>query len=315
MTSRPVPPGAAVAIVALSSPVRSDDELEVARRRAEELGLVPHFLPGTDQRGGEGATYLAGDDDVRAASLVAALEDPSFAAVWCLRGGYGSARLLRRLPAGILARHPKPIIGFSDATSILNARVAAGHVAIHGPMPATWADGREGLGADRAHLAALLAAPAEPWSLQQRSGGFEAVTITPGSARGPLVGGNLSVFHTLAGTPWMPPMEGAILFLEELNEAPYRIDRMVTHLLNSGALDGIAGVALGTFTEQGEPSPKALDAALRGLGPVAARVPVLAGLPCGHGPRNAALPLGAVAVLDGGAGDVRVGAKASSNSA
>ena len=239
--------------------------------------------------------YLAGADDLRRADLQAMLDDPAVRAVFCARGGYGSQRVVPKLDWRALRRAPKLVIGYSDNTALLSAVVAAGVVAVHGPMVAD--DMAKGISARSAeHLHRLLGDPGYLWEVDLPE------VIRPGRARGRLVGGCLSVLVTTLGTPWAPDTDGAILFLEDVHERPFRLDRLLTHLRQSGKLDRVAGLVFGAMARCPE---------VDGIGPrevVAAccgdlEMPVAYGVPSGHDARdtgceNLALPLGVEVVLD-----------------
>lgn len=221
--------------------------------------------------------YLAGDDDARLAELVAA-SAPEWDAVWMARGGYGLARLLPRLD---LSRLRVPLFGFSDGTALLNPLADAGGRAVHAPVLHSLADLCDD--ASREHLRRLLAgAPPEP---------LVGETWVPGAVEAPVVGGNLCVLASLCGTPWQLRAEGRIVLLEEVGEAPYKVDRLLTQLRLAGALDGAAGFALGAWVDCRPPEGagwtlrEVLEEQLGGLG-----VPVVAELPVGHGPANRAVP-------------------------
>ena len=233
--------------------------------------------------------YLAGSDERRLAELEAALSRPDTKAVFCARGGYGALRLLSplRLPQAI-----KPLVGFSDLTALHGALQAAGRVSVHGPVLTQL--GSLGEAAAR-ELFDLLEDP-------QARPVLKGEPLVPGEAEGPVVGGNLSVLTRLIGTPFMPPLGGAILFFEDVGERPYRLDRMWQHLSLCGALDKLAGIAMGTFegceeTEGDWPAEQVLGDLAR-----EARLPCVVGLPVGHGQLNRPMPLGARARLDGAAG-------------
>ena len=233
--------------------------------------------------------YLAGSDERRLAELEAALSRPDTKAVFCARGGYGALRLLSplRLPQAI-----KPLVGFSDLTALHGALQAAGRVSVHGPVLTQL--GSLGEAAAR-ELFDLLEDP-------QARPVLKGEPLVPGEAEGPVVGGNLSVLTRLIGTRWLPPLDGAILFFEDVGERPYRLDRMWQHLVLSGALARVAGIALGTFegctdSQEGWTAEEVLGELARELGK-----PCVLGLPVGHGAQNRAFPLGARARLDGGAG-------------
>ncbi len=276
-----VPPQATIAVVAPASTYREDRfqaGLAVAREQGHRFVLAEPLH--------EPWRTFAAPDEVRLAQLTWALTDPSIDAVWAVRGGYGVTRLLPRLDFSQLL--PKPVIGFSDLTPLLEAlRVRLGAECIHGPVLHSLATTSE---ATREAFFELLHTGT--------AGPFEGHTLAPGHASGPLVGGNLAMICATIGTPWQLQTEGALLFLEDVGEAPYRIDRMLTQVRQAGLLDGLAGIALGTF-EGCEPPAGAgytlhdiFDEHLGRLG-----IPVLTGLPFGHGRDNIGLPVGRTAHL------------------
>lgn len=239
--------------------------------------------------------YLAGHDDARRADLQAALDDPAIRAVICARGGYGSQRIVGALDLTALARDPKPVVGYSDITALLATIVREGLVAVHGPMVAT--DLARGLDSEAlSHFTSLLGDPSYAWSLEVPLG------LRPGRARGRLVGGCLSVIVHLLGTPFAPDTDGAILFLEDTNEWPYRIDRMLTHARQAGLFERVAGVVFGTFeTCRPFDGVSALDVVRDCFAD--APFPVGWGLAAGHRSaesdvRQMALPLGVDVALD-----------------
>jgi muramoyltetrapeptide carboxypeptidase len=239
--------------------------------------------------------YLAGDDDARFAELTSAFSDPEVKAVFCARGGYGAMRLLGRLAAWTASaagnRIPgKPLIGFSDITALHQWLQSNGLVSIHAPVLTQL--GRLPSSASQ-RLIALLesASPAE--SL------MGAETYVGGTAEGPLLGGNLSVFTRLLGTPFMPELDGAVLMFEDLSEQPYRLDRMWTHLELAGVFRKVKGIVLGQFLGC-EPRDGGFTAGqvLRELA-TATGLPCAAGFPIGHGDDvNEAVPLGVRVRLD-----------------
>lgn len=268
--------------------------LEEARRLLAEL--VPQMTLRLDPPVLARADYLAGPDSERADHLARLMTDPAVGAVMAARGGFGCSRLLPRLDLEALAASRRLLIGFSDLTCLLLALTGRGLVTVHGPV-ATQLPRLER--ESRAELARLLRGePLWPRELAGRP-------LSPGRAAGPLLGGNLTSLCHLLGTPWLPNLRGAILFLEETNEPAYRLDRLLTQLELAGVWEQVAGVAVG-WLSQGEPDPPELAEVLRrrlaGLGR-----PVVTSLPFGHGPRNRLLPLGARAELDGAAGVLRVG--------
>lgn len=244
--------------------------------------------------------FLAGPDQARLDAVVEALRDPDAKAVFLGRGGYGLLRIVDRLDPALLREHPKPIVGFSDGTVLLAFAAQAGVVSIHGPVVTQLARlGDE----DRAALFSLLESP-EPQVLLH-----DLSALRPGSAVGPLLGGNLEVFSRLVGTKHLPDLDGAILFLEDVGERPYRIDRLLTHLALAGVFDRVAAVVVGDLTGCEEPadskiaSPSAAEVVVERLSHL--RVPVATGAPVGHAGRNRALPYGVRAELDASAGTLR----------
>lgn len=222
--------------------------------------------------------FLAGSDARRAGELNEALADPAIDAIVAARGGHGATRILGALDVEQVRAARKLLVGFSDITALHAIWSRAGLRSIHGPMVATL--GRQPSARER-WIRAVEGEVSEP---------IETTPITPGLAEGPLVGGNLSVLAALVGTPYFPPLEGAVLFLEDVNEAPYRLDRLLTTLRNAGVLGGVRGIALGQFTTS---APEAgTDAVLRErLGDLG--IPVVLGVPSGHVDDNLELPLGA----------------------
>ncbi|MBN2801198.1 MAG: LD-carboxypeptidase [Deltaproteobacteria bacterium] len=275
--------GAEIAVIAPSGAYQPH-RLEEGLRRIEAEGYRPVPFEGmlSPER------YLAAPDAVRLAHLCEALTDPRWDAVWMVRGGYGLTRLLADLPWEALP--PRPVIGFSDVTALLLPLFAAGSPVIHGPMPHSLPGTDE---ASVEHLFRLLAgAPLAP---------LEGEQWVRGSATGWLAGGNLTMLASLCGTPWQPDLSGAIAVLEDVGEAPYRLDRALQQLCSAGVLDGVAGVALGSFTSCEPPAGASWtlrEVLLDHLAPLG--VPVVAELPIGHGEANRAFPFGASATLAGG---------------
>ncbi|WP_084336647.1 S66 peptidase family protein [Actinomadura oligospora] len=306
-------PGDRVAIIAPSGrvdPERLAAGCALLRGLGLDVTVGKHTLDAANlSEGGPDAGHavrddwyrLAGTDADRAADLADAWCDPSVRAVLCARGGYGATRLLDHLDWAALAAatgpEPKILHGSSDITALHSAFGARfGITTSFGPMVASQIvagpdDGEDGEGAVAGLRAALFG-----------SGTIEAPgtsVIRDGHAEGLLTGGTLSLLTALLGTPHAPPpAAGRIVLLEDVTEEPYRLDRMLTQLLQSGWLDGAAGIALGSFHDCGDPAEAEAVLAAR-LAPLG--VPVLAGLPAGHGPRQLTLELGAPAVLSTGA--------------
>ncbi|WP_248961501.1 S66 peptidase family protein [Sphaerisporangium perillae] len=278
-------PGDRVAVVAPSGPV---DPVRLARGRQvlTEVGLDVVVMPRVLNRRG----YLAGSDAGRAADLQEAWCDPDVRAVICARGGYGATRLLDLLDwQAMEAARPKILLGSSDITALHQAfAVRLGVASCFGPMPAcsTLSDAEGPEQATLAHLCASLFESEMPDPVAGEQ------VIVPGHAEGPLTGGNLALLAALCGTPYAMRGQGHIVLLEDVGEDPYRIDRMLTQLLQAGCLTGALGIVLGSWVDCGDPMGVLVDR----LAPL--EVPTIAGLPIGHGTPQFTAWLGADAVID-----------------
>ncbi len=292
----PLPADARIALVAPGSAL-PPGRIAAAVRVLRGWGYRPEVGVHAAARRGD----LAGDDAGRAADLAWALTDPSIDAVWALRGGWGTPRLLPLLDWDALTARPRWVLGFSDITALHAQLLARGVPALHAPLAAELDRPARYVVRD---LRRTLHEPLHERSFRVRA----RAPLVPGRASGPVAGGCLTLLATLAGTPWQPRLAGTLLFLEEVAETPYRIDRMLWQLRASGMLDGIAGLVLGQFANcrppKGRPS-RPLTAVLREHA-AALGVPAIAGLPVGHGPRTRVLPLGVPAELDAGAGTLRI---------
>lgn len=231
----PLHPGTPVAVVAPASAPRDLDRYREGLSRLRSVYDVRRaWAPGRQQG------YLAAPDAVRASSLHDAIRDPSIQAMVCVRGGYGCLRLLNRLDWALARERPTLLVGYSDVTALHMAFYArAGWTGLSGPVVTEWATADDQTLDSFRTLAegGLLTIEGEHLS-----------PLRPGVATGPLLGGNLSVLSRLLGTPYAPDWSGAILVLEDVAEAPYRIDRMLAHLQHNGVLDAIDGLILGNFT-------------------------------------------------------------------
>ena len=297
-----------IALVAPAGPLLDRDDLQRAGELCRALGHEP--VLGAHAGGRYG--YLAGSDDDRVADLNAALADDRVDAIWCLRGGYGVTRILHRVDVDAFRGRPKPVIGFSDITALLNGLTrAAGVVTFHGPTarhPMTAFSRRHFervLGSAQA-AGRLERLPPPPDVLVPRTP--RIATIVRGRADGRLVGGNLTLLQCLLGTPWQPDFEGALLFLEDVGEDLYRVDRALSHLRLAGLLDRLAGVIVGQFTDM----KRATSDGGLGFDEVLAsyfeplRVPTAMGFPIGHLDDQWTLPIGSRAGLDADAGEVEI---------
>ncbi len=243
--------------------------------------------------------FLAGSDARRLDELNEALSDPGLGAIVSARGGYGLTRIAHLAEYAALRRHPKWIVGFSDCTALHVEAAALGVASMHGPNAA--ALGRSDAWTRQRFLRALETPEAEVV--------YDGLTpLRTGAACGPLAGGNLSLLHACQATGRLRLPQGAILVLEDVTESSYRIDRMLSALLAAGALDRVAGVIVGDFTDCPDAhrvsAQSVLEERLGVLG-----VPVLSGLRCGHARYNEFLPLGLRAQLDASAGRVVLGAR------
>ena len=303
-------PGDRVALVAPAGPV-DDAKVERAVFRCEALGLEPVLGAAARDRAG----YLAGPDAGRAADLRAALEG-DLAGVWALRGGYGTLRILDAvgltgepdgLPAGLRDR-PRAFIGFSDNTAVHLALTRAGLVSFHGPHAGYEHFSETTEAAFRSVLMSAEAAGTLP-----HPPGASPRPLVGGVAEGPLVGGNLALLAATCGTPYQLDARGGILFIEDVGEPIYRIDRMLVQLRLAGVLDGVAGLAVGSFTampepvfrEQADADGVCLERLLAELAE-SLGVPAVMGLPFGHGTENWTLPMGVAGRLDASAGTLTV---------
>jgi muramoyltetrapeptide carboxypeptidase len=284
-------PGDRVGLIAPASPP-TDDDIARARAHVESLGLVPVLGEYVASQDG----YLAGSDAQRAADFNRMARDPTIRAIIAIRGGYGVMRILDELDYAAIERDPKIVMGFSDLTAILSAVVMRSRVVtFHGPLGA---HGSSWSGAARQYIERVLFSARVPGRLKIDV----ARAIVPGRARGRLAGGNLSLIASLVGTPFALPTQGALVFFEETEEPPYRIDRMLTQLDLAGQLEPARGFLVGRCTECiGEPpsqsASEVIDARLREVGR-----PAVAGAPIGHIAVQWILPIGLQAELDATAG-------------
>jgi len=300
-------PGDVVGLVDPASATWEPIDVDIVEDTLTALGLVAkrgaHLL---DRRGS-----LAGSDRDRAADVMAMFTDPSVKAVLPVRGGWGCARILPHLDFEAIRRNPKVLMGYSDLTALLLAiHARTGLVTFHGPNGASeW----NATSADF-FTRVVLKAEAVTFTNPREKGEtlaqteYRTRTITPGVVSGRLLGGNLSVLTALLGSPYLPDFRDAILFLEDVNEAPYRIDRMLTQLALAGVLKAARGVIWGTCHEC-EPDagfgsltiPDLLDDHVKPLG-----VPAWRGALVGHIDRQFTLPIGADVEIDATAGSIRM---------
>jgi muramoyltetrapeptide carboxypeptidase len=290
---RAVAPGATLGIAAPGGPVDPD---RLAEGEARLVAAGYRTLRRDDLLARRG--YLAGDDARRAKEMMELVQDPRVDAIVCARGGYGCDRILHLLDAAAVRDAAKPIVGYSDVTALLLwLRRRAGLVGFHGLMLERGAD--TDAGALESLLDQLAGRSPLPLVLGGRGSGG-------GKARGRLVGGSLTLLAASLATPWELDTRGAILLFEEVNEAPYRIDRMLQQLRAAGKLARVVGVGVGdvstcTDDRYGARVDDVIEEVVRPLG-----VPLVQGLSFGHVRANAAWPLGVRAELDGDRGELRI---------
>jgi muramoyltetrapeptide carboxypeptidase len=299
--------GDTVGVVAPASPPPDPKAVDRAAEALERYGFKPKLGKHVRERHG----FLAGGDRDRAADIMEMFTDPEVKAIMCLRGGYGSARLLPRLDFDIIRLNAKIFSGFSDVTSLHCAfEKIAGMISIHAPMLNGGLQAHDVPEFTRASFLRTVMEAQPPGSITAGAKKENIAIIRGGIAEGTLIGGNLSVLCATLGTPFEPSFKWKILFLEDIGEKPYRLDRMLTHLLNAGILQQLNGVVVGVNRDCTDPADldrnefrqTAADVIKERLSDLG--VPVVSGLPFGHVDLNATIPVGARARLDGDNGDL-----------
>lgn len=305
-------PGDTVMLVAPAGPPKRDEVMRF-KERMEQRGYRVKMRD--DLFDVEG--YLAGSDRRRADELMEAFADPEVDAVLAVRGGYGCMRMLDLVDFEKIKASPKILLGFSDITALHAAMNKAGVVSFHGPGPAS------GLGSEKGPtdftakyvLRAIEASPespAGPYAIDVPENVSKVDSFGRGKAKGRLVGGNLSLISALEGTPYAVDTQDAILMIEDVNEAPYRIDRMLQQLKLAGKLDQIKGAVLGKFTEDFVREDKLTDDKRFDASGVLRQyfeelgVPVLVNYPIGHHRQNCTVPLGGEVEIDAEAKTLKI---------
>lgn len=288
----PLKQGDRVAVIAPASCAK-EKEIVNAEKSLALLGLEPVFYPSCRSRHG----YLAGTDDVRLKDIHDAFSDKSVKAVFCLRGGYGCGRLLGNIDFNIISENPKLFLGYSDISVIhIAINQICGMMTVHGTMPSiNWER------SDEATVNALKRCLfGFPEGEISNPPGEELHTLVPGKARGRITGGNLSLVVSTLGSPYEIDTKGKILFLEDIGEKPYSIDRMLNALVLSGKIDDAAGIILGPFIdcEETEDSPaltikEIIDEVIAPHGK-----PAITNFRCGHTYPQIAFPMGAMTEID-----------------
>ena len=307
---RHLAPGDTLGIVAPASAPPDPAAIDRGVGALEKLGYRVKLAPNVHQRLG----FLAGTDQERADDLMGMFTDPEVRGILCVRGGYGTPRLLPLLDYKAIRKNPKIFVGYSDITALHCAFLTKARlISFHGPMlnsDFARPDMPDFTGQSFVRILSLAANSKTKLPLDI-SHGYQQKTariLRRGIARGQLIGGNLSLLCSVVGTPWEPSFKGRILFLEDVGEQPYRFDRMLTQLLNAGLLQQVAGIALGLNADCEDPKAKTTKEYRQTLEEVLKerllplKVPLVTGLPFGHVPHNATLPVGASAVLDANRG-------------
>jgi muramoyltetrapeptide carboxypeptidase len=299
--------GNTIGIIAPASAPPDPKNIDRSVAVLEHLGFKTRLAPNVRKRWG----FLAGSDRDRASDLMKMFADRKVKAIVCVRGGYGTARLLPLLDYRVIRAHPKIFIGYSDITSLHCAfLVKSNLVTFHGPMLNSDFVKPDFPAFTLQSFLKTLMQPSTPGSIRN---GYKRKTVTilrRGMASGPLIGGNITLLCASLATPYQPSFKNCILFFEDLDEAPYRFDRMLTQMLNAGLLQQVAGVAIGINAGCKDPQARNAKEYRQSLEDVfkdrllPLKVPVVAGLPFGHIPLNATLPVGARVTLDAVKGDL-----------
>lgn len=292
----PLVPGNTIAVVAPAS-VPNRDNIERFQKQWRDYGFRIQIAPSVFTEVG----YLAGGDQVRAAELTQAFLDPNVNAIFAARGGYGVNRMVDFVDWKAIVQQPKIFAGFSDMTTLHGAfNRHSNMVTFHSPHPNDGLDPASPCTQTQEHFFQSVTKPLQGTVLPANNPEFGSMqTLVPGRTVGKLVGGNLAVLASTIGTPFCPEFDKSVLFLEDIGEAPYRIDRYLSQLRLAGALDVVAGILLGHFTDCDDDSPQTLqlqqifDTYLGSL-----NVPVLGGVRCGHELPNLTLPMNAMVELD-----------------
>lgn len=296
-------PGDTVSLLAPASPLPDQSKVNDCVAAIESFGFKVKRCPTLELR----EDYLAGTGEQRAADLMKAFQDPETTAILSLRGGFGTAHMLPLLDWEAISASGKLFSGFSDLTALMTPLLAKSNlISLHAPTSSYFIKEKDTLEAAREGLRRFLFQDWHGLSYRELCGEhFKPVTIQEGTARGRILGGNAAVFASLLGTPWVPDEGPFLLFLEDVGEKPYRIDRYVTQIAQSALVSRVSGVILGQFTDC-EPGSDDRDDVMTVLSRLLKPwgVPVLAGLPIGHDYPSYPLPIGMEATLDGRAQDL-----------
>jgi muramoyltetrapeptide carboxypeptidase len=296
--------GDVIGVVAPAGPIPDPARIDAGVRYLERMGY--RVLPGKHIH--QVAGYLAGNDRERIDDLHAMFRNKHVRAIFCLRGGYGSPRLLSRLDYQLIRKHPKLLVGYSDITALqLALWKKCRLVTFHGPMVVS-------------DMAGVIDPLTEEsfWPLVTEPGKHELLqrqsmprhdALRPGRARGIILGGNLSLIAALMGTPFLPSFRASLLALEEIGEEPYRIDRMLNQLSQAGILPSARAILCGQFTDCGPKDTSHPSASVNEIleqHSAALRKPFLTNLPFGHVSAKVTLPFGVSAIVDAASGSIRL---------
>ncbi len=285
--------GGTLGIAAPAGPIDAE-RVAAGEAMIRRLGFEVVYADNITRRRG----YLAGSDQERADEFMRLVKDPAVEGILCARGGYGCHRIISLLDSEVVRREAKPLMGYSDITTLLLwQRRRAGLMGFHGPM----FDRPESLSADSLRaIAACLLGIGPPLRIPGKS-------LVGGWGEGRLIGGSLTLIATSIGTPWEIDTRDSILMLEETNEAPYLLDRMLQQMRAAGKLDSLVGVGIGGLTgcvNEALPSPTALEVIEEVLAPLG--VPIVAELPFGHVDDHVPWGVGARAAIDGDRGEIEL---------
>ena len=288
--------GDTIGLIGPSGAVRKEGAVDRAIAYMQEMGFKVKVGESAHARYG----YLSGTDELRARDLNAMFADPEVDAIVCTRGGYGTMRMLDLLDYEIIRANPKVFVGFSDITALHIAFLEkCGLVTFHGPMATSWNDDfPDGFTKDALYRAVMEAAPLG--NLLNAPGYHERATVNPGSAEGILVGGNLSLIAGTIGTPYEIDTKDRILFIEEVGERTYCVDRMLTQLRLAGKFEDCAGIVFGDFNDCPVEYPEfglTLEEVIRDVAATCGK-PVFTGLQAGHVSPKITLPFGVRCRMD-----------------
>lgn len=288
-----------VGIVAPSSPPNNADVIDQSKEYLEKKGFKVIISKKIRRRNG----YLAGTDKERAEDFADIYLNKKVRAVFSLRGGYGSARMAQLLPWRELFKQPKPLVGFSDITVLNSIFLNGDIISYHGPVLTQLLRAKPSI--ERKLWRSLSEMIMGDWKSAKLFEDIkDAKIISYGKAKGRIIGGNLCTLLSILGTPYEPNFKNSILFLEDVGESPYKVDRLLTQLILSGRLKSIRGIVLGEFTDCIDPHSKkskeyrqtvdeVLEERLSFL-----KIPIIMGMPFGHGELNYSFPIGADVILD-----------------